>query len=61
MLLLGRKKGEWVRFTLPDGRFGWVVVADIERGKCRLGFELPHDVTIARNELLPEDQQHRKE
>ena len=52
MLVLSRRLNERTQITLPDGRVGWITVVDIDRNKVRLGFDLPADVNIAREELL---------
>ncbi len=52
MLVLSRTVGSRVRVEIPDGRFVWVVVVKIDRGKVRLGFDADRDVSITREELL---------
>jgi carbon storage regulator CsrA len=50
MLVLSRKLGEDIEFIQPDGTVNRVRVLQIERGKIKLGFEAPADVTISRPE-----------
>ena len=50
MLVLSRRLGEKIKIG-PDV---WVTVVDIDRGKVRLGIEAPKDVSVMRQELLPE-------
>ena len=52
MLVLSRRLNERVRIALPDGRHGWITVADIDRAKVRLGFLFPADVEVLREELI---------
>lgn len=49
MLVLSRKLGE----KIVIGGNITVTVADIDRGRIRLGIEAPRDVPIYRQELLP--------
>jgi carbon storage regulator len=52
MLVLSRKLGEKIFI----GESICITVADIDRGKIRLGFECPKDVQILREELLTREQ-----
>jgi carbon storage regulator len=52
MLVLTRKVGERIRLKLGDGTVIWVVIVDIDRGKCRVGVEAPKEIAIFREELL---------
>ena len=54
MLVLSRRLGEKIKIG-PDV---WVTVVDIDRGKVRLGIEAPKDVSVMRQELLPEQAKH---
>jgi sRNA-binding carbon storage regulator CsrA len=58
MLAISRKDYERVRFKLPDGRYAWLSVVEIVRGKVRLGLDFPTDVVILREELLPEQEHY---
>lgn len=51
MLVLARKRNEKV--NIYDGKkyIGKVVVVDIDRGKIRLGFEMPGNIRIFREEI----------
>ncbi len=50
MLVLSRKLGE--KIFIGDNIC--ITVVDIDRGKIRLGIEAPRDVSIYRQELLPD-------
>jgi carbon storage regulator len=50
MLVLSRKLGEKIFI----GEHICITVVDIDRGKIRLGIEAPRDVSIYRQELLPD-------
>ena len=56
MLVLTRKVGERIFLDLPDdlpkGTRLTVMIADIARGKVRIGFECPPEIIINREELL---------
>ena len=54
MLVLSRRLGERVVLTMPDGRRIDVCLVDVDRGKVRLGFTAPADVTIHRLEIQAE-------
>lgn len=47
MLVLSRKIGEKILI----GKDITLVVVEVDRGKVRLGFDAPRDVTILREEL----------
>ena len=51
MLILGRQWDQGITLTLPDGRKGHVLVVSIRGNVVRLGFEMPDDVRILRDEL----------
>jgi carbon storage regulator CsrA len=52
MLVIGRREGEHVIETLPDGRRVRVDVVRVSRdGYVRLGFTAPMDVTVHRGEV----------
>ena len=51
MLILPRRRNEFVVITLPDGRRGTVHMLEIRGAKARLGFEFSDDVTIHRSEI----------
>ena len=53
MLVLSRKLGE--KIFIGDNIC--ITVVDIDRGKIRLGIEAPRDVSIYRQELLPDKQE----
>lgn len=58
MLVLTRKIGERVRLKVgDDGPEIWVMLVDLDRGKCRIGFDCPRDVVITRQELLSPSEQ----
>jgi carbon storage regulator CsrA len=60
MLVLSRKEQQRVRLKAADGTIiGWVTVVDIDRGKIRLGFDMPATVEISREEILPESEHFR--
>ncbi len=50
MLVLSRKLGE--KIFIGDNIC--ITVVDIDRGKIRLGIEAPRDVSIYRQELMPD-------
>lgn len=52
---------ERVILKLEDGRTITVTVAQVEHGKCRLGFDAPPGVVILREELLPPTPAYSKE
>ncbi len=58
MLVLTRYAGERIRLTTASGEEIWVVVTEVERGKCRLAIEAPQTVIIQREELLPPSERH---
>lgn len=52
MLVLSRKLYERVLIYSPNGELlGTVSVVDIDRGKVRIGFDLPRDHNIVRSEI----------
>lgn len=51
MLVLSRFIGEKIVLRLEDGRELVVAVADVDRGKVRIGVEAPRSVVIFRSEL----------
>jgi sRNA-binding carbon storage regulator CsrA len=51
-LTLSRNRYERVRVTLPDGRYLWITVADVDRGKVKLAFDGDRDIRIDREEYL---------
>jgi carbon storage regulator len=56
MLVLTRIPGEKIHVIVPPSDTPTeviVLVADIERGKARIGIEAPRNVDIMRNELIP--------
>ena len=53
--MLSRKEGQRVRV----GPNVWVTLIDVDRGKVRLGFDAPPGVRIAREELLPLNEQYQ--
>lgn len=55
MLVLSRKLGEKIYIELGGGVIVELVIADIDRGKVRLGIEAPRHVPIMRKELLDRD------
>jgi carbon storage regulator len=56
MLVLSRKKGEQI--MIGDGdKVITITLVDIDRGKIRLGFEAPKDVTVLRKELYDKKRQ----
>lgn len=50
-LVLGRKHGERVIVTMPDGRRCTVCVAEIRGDKVRLAFEVDDNVAVNRQEV----------
>jgi carbon storage regulator len=50
MLVLTRRLGE----KIVIGENITITIVDIDRGKIRIGIEAPRDVTIFRQELLPQ-------
>lgn len=63
MLAITRKTGEDVDLVFPDGRVGVVRIVSQRNGRVRLGFDLPTDIAIRREELRPEriDQKAKEE
>ena len=55
MLILGRKLGERIRLTTPDGIVVWVSVERLGGNDCRIGIEAPPAVEIVREELLGQE------
>ena len=53
MLVLTRRRGEWVHLLCPDGTEIRLVVVSAEGGAIRLGFDAPREVVIARAEVDP--------
>ena len=58
MLILSGRVNERIRVTLPDGRVGWITLVSVLSQTARLGFELPRDVDLRREELLPEGERY---
>ena len=56
MLVLSRKKDDWIRIN-DDIR---IVVVDIREDKVRLGFDAPKDVSIHREEVYNAIQRGKK-
>jgi carbon storage regulator CsrA len=56
MLALSRKKGERIAIDCPDGTRLWLVVADVDRNKVRIGIQAPADYLIRREEIIPVDE-----
>ncbi len=53
MLVLSRKKNERILLLNTDGsEIGYAVIVEIRGDKCRVGFELPESIRIAREELV---------
>lgn len=52
MLVLSRKSGQKTRVILPDGREGFIVVLRTHsRDSVKVGFQLPPDVGVFREEV----------
>lgn len=51
MLVISRKKGESAIIGITPGVEIKIVVVEIERGKIRLGFEMPRSFPLLRQEL----------
>jgi carbon storage regulator len=51
VLVLSRKRGQWLVITLADGREVRVQVVDIKGKQIRIGIEAPKDVPVLRGEL----------
>lgn len=58
MLVLQRKLNERIRIRVPNGPVIWVSVADIQRGKVRVGVVAPENVLIHREELLEPEERY---
>jgi carbon storage regulator CsrA len=52
MLVLTRKRGEWIRLSYPGGLEVRLVVTFIKGGVVRLGFEAPREVAITRPDMV---------
>lgn len=52
MLVLGRKTGEEILITCPNGDEIRLTVVDIDRAKMRLGIDAPRSYTIMRTEIV---------
>lgn len=52
MLVLSRKEQEEILLQLEDGRQIWIVVTEIDKGRCRIGVTAPKDIKVLRSELL---------
>lgn len=52
MLTYSLRHFEALLITLPDGRVVRLTVADVDRGRCRIGVSAPADVKILRQELI---------
>ena len=61
MLVLTRRRGEWVHPLCPDGTEIRLVVASAEGGAIRLGFDAPAEVAIVRDDARRRDPAHRSE
>lgn len=51
MLVLSRKLGEKVNFYDETKYIGKLIIVDIDRGKVRVGFEMPANIKIFREEI----------
>lgn len=56
MLVITRKQNEALVLLLPNGQEIDVVVTEVKGRQVRLGFELPEDVELVREELLLDNQ-----
>lgn len=54
MLVLTRKTGESIRFTIGDTEFTATIV-EFEGKRVRIGIDAPPAVRIVRTELLPQE------
>ena len=61
MLILSRQWDQGITLTLPDGRKGHIRVVSIRGNVVRLGFEMPDDVRILRDELEDHSQGRQRE
>lgn len=52
MLILSRRQGERLIFTLPDGRAMGITVNELRGKTVRLSIEAPRDIHINRAERL---------
>lgn len=52
MLVVGRKSGERIICTLPDGETITVTLCRVEIGKARIGITAPASVNVLREELI---------
>lgn len=55
-LVLGRYTDERVRIRTTDGDI-WVRVIDVNHSQVKLDFDAPREIQIAREEVLPPDEQ----
>jgi carbon storage regulator CsrA len=61
MLCLGRFEWQSVVITLPDGRRGTVTVTEIRGGQAKLGFDLPRDCKVLRQEIQDRIDEERRQ
>ena len=61
MLVLTRRRGEWVHLLCPDGTEIRLVVVAAEGGTVRLGFDAPPAVAIVRDDAHRRTPEHRSQ
>ena len=61
MLVLTRRRGEWVHLLCPDGTEIRLVVVSAEGGTVRLAFDAPAEVAIVRDDARRRTPEHRSE
>ena len=61
MLVLTRRKGEWLRLLCPGGVEVRLAVASVNGGTVRLAFDAPPEVAIVRDDARRRTPEHRSE